>query len=335
MKKLFKEIGIVTFLVIMMITLLQFPVNATNEKLEIVKTSDEYLLYVSTIMEKEFDFIFTKDESLEASALDFSTAINSIKDAEGNNVAYVDSTLENTYFKDANGETANAYMWIKQGEEVSGPILVDLNTAITQEVIDFVSKTTTRIPVTIGQEERDPVTEGNTTLTTTVGYLQIEAQEGYTYEYQLVKLPNKDYTRFVELAKEISSFAKNSNSYGNISKINEFYNLYNELIPKKWNKVVDDRIEQPEEARNGDEYVVWIRSTNSNGENIVDVQFMTSVREEREKTSIETVKEEVTKTTKLPVTFDSNMILIIVFAVIIVAIIVLLIVRKKLANKSK
>lgn len=335
MKKLFKEIGIVTFLVIMMITLLQFPVNATNEKLEIVKTSDEYLLYVSTIMEKEFDFIFTKDESLEASALDFSTAINSIKDAEGNNVAYVDSPLENTYFKDANGETANAYMWIKQGEEVSGPILVDLNTAITQEVIDFVSKTTTRIPVTIGQEERDPVTEGNTTLTTTVGYLQIEAQEGYTYEYQLVKLPNKDYTRFVELAKEISSFAKNSNSYGNISKINEFYSLYNDLIPENWDKVVDNRIEQPEEARNGDEYVVWIRSTNSNGENIVDVQFMTSVREEREKTSIETVKEEVTKTTKLPVTFDSNMILIIVFAVIIVAIIVLLIVRKKLANKSK
>lgn len=335
MKKLFKEIGIVTFLVIMMITLLQFPVNATNEKLEIVKTSDEYLLYVSTIMEKEFDFIFTKDESLEASALDFSTAINSIKDAEGNNVAYVDSPLENTYFKDANGETANAYMWIKQGEEVSGPILVDLNTAITQEVIDFVSKTTTRIPVTIGQEERDPVTEGNTTLTTTVGYLQIEAQEGYTYEYQLVKLPNKDYTRFVELAKEISSFAKNSNSYGNISKINEFYSLYNDLIPENWDKVVDNRIEQPEEARNGDEYVVWIRSINSNGENILDVQFMTSVREEREKTSIETVKEEVTKTTKLPVTFDSNMILIIVFAVIIVAIIVLLIVRKKLANKSK
>lgn len=335
MKKLFKEIGIVTFLVIMMITLLQFPVNATNEKLEIVKTSDEYLLYVSTIMEKEFDFIFTKDESLEASALDFSTAINSIKDAEGNNVAYVDSPLENTYFKDANGETANAYMWIKQGEEVSGPILVDLNTAITQEVIDFVSKTTTRIPVTIGQEERDPVTEGNTTLTTTVGYLQIEAQEGYTYEYQLVKLPNKDYTRFVELAKEISSFAKNSNSYGNISKINEFYSLYNDLIPENWDKVVDNRIEQPEEAKSGDEYVVWIRSTNSNGENIVDVQFMTSVREEREKTSIETVKEEVTKTTKLPVTFDSNMILIIVFAVIIVAIIVLLIVRKKLANKSK
>ena len=62
---------------------------------------------------------------------------------------------------------------------------------------------------------------------------------------------------------------------------------------------------------------------------------MTSVREEKEKTSVETVKEEVTKTTKLPVTFDSNIILIIVLAVIIVAIIVLFIVKKKLDNKNK
>lgn len=225
-------------------------------------------------------------------------------------------------------------MWIKQGTKISGPILVNLNTSITQEIIEHVSKTTTRIPVTIGQEEREPVTDENRTITTTVGYLQIETQEGCTYEYQLVKLPNKNYTRFVELAKEISSFAKDSNSYRNISKINEFYNLYNDLIPEKWNKV-DNRIEQPEDAKNGDEYVVWIRSTNSNGEKVVDVQFMTSVREEKEKTSVETVKEEVTKTTKLPVTFDSNIILIIVLAVIIVAIIVLFIVKKKLDNKNK
>ena len=335
MKKIFKEISTITFIVIIMITILQFPVNATNDELEIIKTSDEYLLYVSTIMEKEFEFIYTKDAKLKVSALDFSEAIKSVKDTEGNNVAYVDSELENKYFKDVNGDSANAYIWIKQGENISGPILVELNTAITQKIIEHVNNTTTRIPVKIGQEEREPVTEENKTITTTIGYLQIEKQEGYTYEYQLVKLPNKDYTSFVNLAKEISNFSENSNSYKNISKINEFYNLYNDLMPEKWNKVVDDRIEQPEDAKNGDEYVVWIRSTNSNEEKIVDIQFMTSVRKEREKTSIETVKEEVTKTTKLPVTFDSNLILIIIFTVIIVAIIVLFIVRKKLANKSR
>lgn len=102
MKKLFKEISIITFIVIMMITLLQFPVNATNEELEIIKTSDEYLLYVSTIMEKEFEFMYTKDGNLKVSALDFSTAIKSVKDTEGNNVAYIDSSLENMYFKNKN-----------------------------------------------------------------------------------------------------------------------------------------------------------------------------------------------------------------------------------------
>ena len=332
MKKLFKEISIITLIAIMIIALLQFPVNATNDELEIVKTENEYLLYIPTIMQNKFEFAFADESTTEESTLNF---IDSIVDSEGNNVAYVDSELENTYFKDTNKNNVNQYMWIRQNNEVSEPILVDLSTAITQEVMNFVDETTTRIPVTIGQEEKEPVTEGDTTVTTTVGYLQVEPQEGYTYEYQLIELPNADYTRFVELAEEISGFEENANSYENISKINEFYNLYNELIPENWNSVINNRIEQPDEARNGDKYVVWIKATNSAQEEIIDVQFMTSVRVEREITSTETVKEEVTTTTKLPVTFDSNMILIIVFAVIIVAIIVLLIVRKKLANKNK
>lgn len=343
MKKLFKEISIITFITIMLISLLQFPVNATNEELEIVKTESQYLLYDETIMQNEFEFAFSSESTTDSSTLNFIKSITDT-DEKPNNVAYVDSDLEDTYFKDADGNSVNQYMWIRQNGEISGPVLVDLSTAITQEIIDFVSGTvvdgnrvngiTTRIPVTIGQEEREPVTEGNTTVTTTVGYLQIEPQEGYTYEYQLIELPNENYTRFVELAKEISNFTENSNSYANISKINEFYNLYNSLIPENWENVVDNRIDQPEEARNGEEYVVWVKATNSNGDEIVDVQFMTSVREETERTSTETVTEEVTTTTRLPVTFDSNMILIIVFAVIIVAIIVLLIIKKNVSKNK-
>ena len=335
MKKLFKEISIITLITIMLIGLLQFPVSATNEennKLEIIKTESDYLLYDLTAMQSEFEFAFASDSTTDVSELNF---INSILDAEGNNVAYVDEELENTYFKDAEGNSINQYMWIKQNSEVTDPELVDLSTAIKQEVIDFVSGTTTRIPVVIGQEEKEPVTEGNTTITTTVGYLQIEPQDGCTYEYTLIELPNSNYTKFVELAKEISNFKENSISYENISKINEFYSLYNDLIPENWNDVVDNKIEQPDEARNGEEYIVWLKSTNPNGDEVIDVQFLTSVREESEKTTTETVKEEVTTTTKLPVTFDSNIILIIVFAVLIVAIIILLILKKKNSNKNK
>ena len=286
-------------------------------------------------MQSEFEFAFASDATTDVSTLNF---INSTVDAEGNNVAYVDGDLEDTYFKDTDGNSVEQYMWVRQNNEVSEPVLINLSTAITQDVIDFVNATTTRIPVTIGQEEKEPVTEEDTTVittvTTTVGYLQIEPQDGYTYEYQLIKLPNSNYTKFVELAEEISNFEENAVSYTNISKINEFYNLYNDLVPEDWNEVVDSRIEQPEDARNGEQYVVWIKATNSDGDETVDVQFMTSVREEAEETTTEIVKEEVTTTTKLPVTFDSNMILIIVLAVIIVAIIVLLIVKKKI-SKSK
>ena len=281
-------------------------------------------------MQSEFEFAFADSDAAEISTLNF---ISSIKDKEGNNIAYVDSDLKDTYFE--NSESQN--MWIRQSGEVSGPVLVDLSAAITQDVIDFVNKITTRIHVTVGQEEREPVVEENTTITTTVGYLQIEPQEGYTYEYQLIESLDEDYTRFVTLAKEISSYTDSESSYENISKINEFYNLYNSLydnlISEDWNEVVDNKIEQSEDARNGEECVVWIKAANSNGEEIVDVQFMTSVREETEQTSTETIKEEVTTTTKLPVTFDSNIILVIVFAVIIVAIIVLLVIKKKISKK--
>ena len=349
MKKLFKEISIITLIAIMLISLVQFPVNATNdenEEIEIIRTDNEYLVYVLANVHNKFQFAFANESTVEISTLNF---INSITDSEGNNIAYVDSALEEQYFTDADSENGkNVYMWIKQGEQVSEPILVDLSSVITQDVVDFVSGTivdgnrvngiTTRIPIIIGQEEKEPVTEGNTTVTTTVGYLQIQPQDGYTYEYQLIELPNTNYTRFVELAEEISKFTESNNSYENISKINEFYNLYNSLVPESssedWKEVINNRVEQPENARNGDKYIVWIKAINSNGDEIVDVQIMTSVRKESEKTITETLTEEVTTTTKLPVTFDSNIILIIVLGVIIVAIIVLLIVKKKLSKNK-
>ena len=330
MKHLLKEISIITFVCIMIIALLQFPVNATNDKIEIVKTENEYLIYDEATMKGEFQFAFTK-ESTEEAPIAFT---NSKVDTEGNNVAYVDADFEATYFEVSETGEKIAYMWVKQAEEVSEPILVNLNSAITQEILSFVGAITTKIPVTVGQETKEPVTEENTTITTTVGYLQIQPQEGYTYEYQLVKLPNENYADFVALAKEISNFEENANSYSNISKINKFYSLYNNLIPtENWKEVVDNRIEQPEEARNGEEYVVWLKATNQTGEEILDVQFMTSVREETEERTTETVTEEVTTTTKLPVTFDSNMILIIVLAIIIVAIIVLFVVKKRMSKK--
>ena len=206
MKKLVKEISVVLVVAIMLFLILPFPANATNEKIEIVKTANEYLIYDSVRMKNNFEFAYATESSTEVDTLNF---INAIQDTDGNYVAYIDSDIESIYFKNKEGKSRAQYMWIKQNNTVSNPIKIDLSNVITQDIVDFVYATTNRIPVKIGQEEREPITEGNTTRTTTVGYLQIEAKEGYTYEYQLIDLPNNDYTQFVTLAKEISNFVDN------------------------------------------------------------------------------------------------------------------------------
>lgn len=341
MKRLAKEIGLIIFIAIIFIALFQFPVNATNDKINIVKTSEEYLIYNEDVMKTNFKFAFANDPNANIASLNL---INAKQDSEGNYVAYVDETLQSTYF----GEEKSTYIWmLNDANEVIGAeaVEVELNKAITQDIIDFVKKTTDRINVSTGTEEPVVKTEGNTTTTTVVGFLQINGvkndagevdSEDYTYTYQLVKLPNNEqYKRFVELAKEISAFSDNANSYSNIMKINEFYNLYNTLMPTTWkNEVKNNKINEPEDSRHGEQYVVWIKATNGEQE-VVDVQFMTCAREETEERSTEIVKEEVTTTTKLPLTFDATMTLIVVLGVIIVAIVILLVIKKKTSNKSK
>ena len=106
-------------------------------------------------------------------------------------------------------------------------------------------------------------------------------------------------------------------------------------MPTTWkNEVKNNKINEPEDSRHGEQYVVWIKATNGEQE-VVDVQFMTCAREETEERSTEIVKEEVTTTTKLPLTFDATMTLIVVLGVIIVAIVILLVIKKKTSNKSK
>lgn len=327
MEKLFKKIAIVLLISMIIVSLIQFSANATEEKTEIIKTEEEYLIYKTETMKNSFQFAFSFDKDADTSTLSF---INSITDAEGNNIAYVDKTFENTYFS----AEKDTYMFVKQEDKIGNPEIIDLKTAITQETIDFVKTTSKRITTSVGKIEEEPVIDGNITKNTTVGCLKIEPKEGYTYEYKLVKLDGESsYQRLANLAKEISNFEENSNSYENISKINEFNELYNSLVPEKWNKVENNTILQPKDSKQNDEYIVWLKATDSNANEVVDIQFMTCTREENKQISTETVKEEVTTTTKLPVTFDSNMILIIVFAIIIVAIIVLLVLKKKTSSK--
>lgn len=326
MEKLLKKSLVLLIVAIAAMMLLQFPVKAAENDTNIVKTADEYLIYKQEFLEENFKFAFAKDKNINEQELNF---INSLQDNEGNNIAYVNEEIYNSCFLDS-----KSYMWIQKNNEIVVKAEeVNLGNAITQENINYVSNTTKRIATEISEESREEEIDG-VTKTTTVDTLNIIPEEGYTYEYQIVKpQEGSKYAEFFALSEEIAKITEDTNSYENIMKLNDFYNLYNALIPTEWEKAENNQIKEPEDTQTGEKYLIWLKATNASGEEITDVQFMTCEREENKEYIPEVI--EKTTTVKLPVTFDFNMVLWILFAILVIAIIVLLVVRSKMSDKKE
>ena len=134
MKRLLSKNAVLAVLVIAIMLLLQFPVLAAEKNITIIQTSeDEYLIYEDEFTNESFKFAYSKDKDIEETELNF---INSLQDNDGNNVAYVDNEIFNSYFLDSN----IVYMWVESSENnISNAIEIDLTKAITQEELDFVA----------------------------------------------------------------------------------------------------------------------------------------------------------------------------------------------------
>lgn len=328
MKRLLSKNAVLAILVIAIMLLLQIPVLAAEQNISIIQTAEnEYLIYEDEFTNESFKFAYSKDKNIEETELNF---INSLQDNDGNYIAYVDNEIFNSYFLDSN----TVYMWIETAQNtISDAIEIDLSKAITQEELDFVANTTKRISVTLETQNPNEETVDGVEYTTTVDSIQINPEEGYTYEYVIVRQnENSEIANFIAMSKEIANITENLNSYKNIKKLDEFYTLYNSLIPTEWQEVTNNTIYQPEDSVEGEEYVVWLKGTDAEGNEIVDVQFMTCTREENQEYVPEVIEQKTT--VKLPVTFDTTITLLIVLGVIIVAIVVLIIVKKKLSKKD-
>jgi len=329
MKRLLNKNAVLAILVIAIMLLLQIPVLASNENTTIVKTSDdEYLIYEQEFINENFKFAYAKDKDIEETELNF---INALQDNDKNYVAYVDNEIYDSYFLGSN----TVYMWIENSNNIiSNAIEINLDKAITQEELDYVANTTKRINVTLGEEKSDEVIVDGVKQEVKVDYLQINPEDGYTYEYVIARQDeNSKVANFIAMSKEIANINENLNSYENIKKLDEFYTLYNDLIPTKWQNVQNNIIYQPEDSTEGEEYVIWIKGTNTDGNEIVDVQFMRCTREEEQEYVPEVIEQQTT--VKLPVTFDTTITLLIILGVIVLAIIVLIIVKKKLNKTDK
>ena len=329
MKKLISKIIFTILMVIAILAVSNNVLGASETYTILQKAEQEYVIYLKSSLDKEFEFLYTNDVLENEETLDY---IKNAKDSkDGLPVAYIDSTLYSKYFE---GKAAT-YLWAKNEDGyIAKGIKIDLSESVTEKMIEFVQNTTKRITVSTAEKDVVEVEKDGIKYTTTTGKIVIKDDAKATYYYTVTDITkSENYAKLMELAEEINKTA----SAGTVTKLDkskEFYDLYTKLLSEvkedSWVKVENMQIPQPKESKTGDKYVVWVKQENANG-TVEDAQFMTCYQEEDK----QFIKEEqvVKETSKLPITGD-NVVLFVILVVAVVLLVVLLIVRRK-ANNDK
>ena len=322
-----KLTGVVIALIIIAL-LIPTKVLGANEELQIVKTEQDYIIYVKDIAKTEFDFAISDKDNATEMELNY---INSVEDEEGNQVAFVTQTKYNNELS----TNAHNYLYIKttEGVEIKE---INFDDAFDKAKMEEVETTTKRMETEVVTDiiEKDEEVEG-VKVKVTVGGLKIIDTDQATYYYASTKLPAEKYTELMELAEQINSSYNEMDMYERIKTAKQFYNLYNELKGlQNWLEVENMTIMQPNDAQKGEQYVVYLKKLGEDGNETIDVKLMTSYREdEEEKIPGKTETRVVKETAKLPITGDSIILFVVLAAIVIIAIIVF-IRMKKLQNKE-
>lgn len=286
------------------------------------KSDKEYLIYLEGLLDKTFEFAFSNTSLDNDASLNY---ISNGQDAQnGNNIAYINENIYNQFF-DGKKDT---YFWVKSnGKYILKNQKLYLGNPITEDVLQVVKNTTKRISVdttkqNVTTEERDGIK-----YTTTVGMVLITDDNHAEYFYNIVKLPaTEDYANLLSLVNKING---SLDIITNLNSNVEFSNLYNKLISEitdeKWTKVEDMKILQPKDSKTGEQYVLWIQK-NIDGIKTYDMQILTSYQNVEQQFTTE--QQVVKETTKLPTTYDS-IALFVILGIAIVALIILVVVKKK------
>lgn len=307
---------LLSVILFVLVTAISMSVYAANDNIEIIKKSDtDYLIYIKDNLGEEFDFAYSNDNTVNRDNLTYKAAAQDDTDS-ANYIAYV-----NQY------TTEHNYIWAKKanGTFILEAVELDLSKAIPEAELTAIQNVTKNIKVdTTKTHEEKEVVNGTTKILTT-GKLVI-LDEG-NFKYQIAKVEeNSNEAKLMDLAERISKFNNSTDMYTKLGIYKEFNNLYKEmaggLAADKWLAVENNEVLQPEEAENGTKYIVWL----TDGET-KDVQFLTCKKEYKEEKVIEEI------TTKLPVTYDNNTLLV-VLGIVILAI-VLVSIRIKALNKKE
>lgn len=322
--------AIFLFVMIMLVPILVLAV--TNENVQIISNTDkqgnkEYIVYIQELMQTNFVSAVSNSDNTPEQDLTFVTA----KDGEGNYVAQIK--------EDAVTEEST-YLYVKynqDNQEKTDIIELDLSKVLDKTDMEYVENTTKRIGTKTVSDlvEIDEKINGVQTKRT-VGGLQITDKDNATYQYQLMKVnEGTSYSRLVELANELNSENYDQKDmYSKIKLISEFYTLYNQLVERAtWEAVVNNEIRQPNDAGDGDQYVVLIRKTAEDGTVTTDAKLMVSQITPYEKRENEEETRTVQRTSKLPITGDT-IVLFVALAMVVIALIIVFVRMKKLNKKE-
>lgn len=324
MTKLKSKLIISMLVFFSIIITMQLSIFATNEKIEIVKNSNtDYLIYIEDNLNSDFEFAFSNDQNIDKTTLTFKKAETDSTSVNANKIAFINSSTIELFENPT-------YMWVKDSNEnyIINGILIDLTQAVSKETIETAANITKTIPVDTTKTDTTKNEIDGKTITMTVGKVVL-TEKNEDYEYIIVELPyTEKYESLVKLATKISKFNNETDMYNRIKVYKEFNNLIEELRPNSssnWKKVEKNEIAQPVDAKDGTQYVLWLKAKDNTKQ---DVQFLTSYKKVSEEKIIEKI------TTKLPVTYDNNTLLIVLAVLIIMAVIVAVRI-KTLCKKEK
>ena len=337
-QKIIKLLSTITIMASIILT--PIIVMAANGSVVLVENKDnEYIIYIKDYTNKQFKYAFTNNASPNEMDIAY---INSISDLGGNQTAFLDTE---TYEKLKNQPI---YIWAKDEEEnlILNGVQLDFENVLTKEDINTIENITKRIAVEISTSKdstdittpvRNETVEGVKEIAK-AGYIKITDNKNAKYYYQRVKTSDsEEYAKLMELAGNINNKYAQMDIYEKIQTNEEFYSLYSKLINEAdWQKVQNMEVKQPESKEQsngtGDQYVVFLKKVAKDGKTTVDAQFLQEYYDYEPNTVIEQVKTQ--ETTKLPITYDS-IALIVVLASVIIALIVIFIRMKKLNQKHE
>ena len=328
MKKTISKLIVLIIAFLLSIVIMQISVYATNENIEILeKSNGDYLIYIKDNLNNDFEFAFSNVANADKNSLSY---MDSETDGTGENaskVAYVNSVTKALF-------NQPTYMWARIGTNyILEGVQVDLSKAMHEYDLQYAASLTKEIEVDTTKTNTVKETIDGKEITTTVGKVVLtNINENANYSYILVKLPNsQEYNKLMDLATRVSKFNSTTNMYQRINVYKEFLNTFNNLIPSdtdNWIDVQENEILQPEDAEDGEQYILWIKESQNDQTIKLDIQFLTSHKKYSEEKIMETI------TTKLPITYDNNTLLIVLAILILVSIVVCIRI-KTLKNKEE